>query len=147
MSETITSIIAREKGISPKHVEATLNLLSDGATIPFISRYRKEATGGLDEVAVFDISQRAAELEELEKRKSYILATIEVQGNLSDELHQRINECTDLNLLEDILPPIQTQTAHTCPDCTRKGAGTIGKSHNVAKAPHTGRSRRTFCRQ
>ena len=77
MSETITSIIAREKGISPKHVEATLNLLSDGATIPFISRYRKEATGGLDEVAVFDISQRAAELEELEKRKSYILATIE----------------------------------------------------------------------
>ncbi len=52
MSETITSIIAREKGISPKHVEATLNLLSDGATIPFISRYRKEATGGLDEVAV-----------------------------------------------------------------------------------------------
>ena len=145
MSETITSIIAREKGISPKHVEATLNLLSDGATIPFISRYRKEATGGLDEVAVFDISQRAAELEELEKRKSYILATIEGQGNLSAEsTHQRMHRP---QFVGRHLPPIQTQTAHTCPDCTRKGAGTIGKSHNVAKAPHPGRSRRTFCRQ
>ena len=127
MSETITSIIAREKGISPKHVEATLNLLSDGATIPFISRYRKEATGGLDEVAVFDISQRAAELEELEKRKSYILATIEVQGNLSDELHQRINECTDLNLLEDIYLPFKPKRRTRAQIAREKGLEPLAK--------------------
>ncbi len=127
MSETITSIIAREKGISPKHVEATLNLLSDGATIPFISRYRKEATGGLDEVAVFDISQRAAELEELEKRKSYILATIEGQGNLSDELHQRINECTDLNLLEDIYLPFKPKRRTRAQIAREKGLEPLAK--------------------
>lgn len=127
MSETITSIIAREKGISPKHVEATLNLLSDGATIPFISRYRKEATGGLDEVAVFDISQRAAELEELEKRKSYILATIEGQGNLSDELNQRINECTDLNLLEDIYLPFKPKRRTRAQIAREKGLEPLAK--------------------
>ncbi len=127
MSETITSIIAREKGISPKHVEATLNLLSDGATIPFISRYRKEATGGLDEVAVFDISQRAAELEELEKRKSYILDTIEGQGNLSDELNQRINECTDLNLLEDIYLPFKPKRRTRAQIAREKGLEPLAK--------------------
>ena len=142
MSETITSIIAREKGISPKHVEATLNLLSDGATIPFISRYRKEATGGLDEVAVFDISQRAAELEELEKRKSYILATIEVQGNLSDELHQRINECTDLNLLEDIYLPFKPKRRTRAQIAREKGLEPLAKviMSQKPRTPEIGRA-------
>ena len=103
----IDAVIAAETGISRDNVSATLSLLAEGATIPFISRYRKEATGGLDEVAIFRISQRSEELAGLIKRKQYILNTIETQGNLTDELRDRINATLDINVLEDIYLPFK----------------------------------------
>lgn len=105
--QAIADIIAAETGLKTVHVEAALNLLAEGATIPFVSRYRKEATGGMNEVEIFNISSRAGELEELMKRKTYILNTIESQGNLTDELRNRIEACNDLNVLEDIYLPFK----------------------------------------
>lgn len=104
---TITSIIADETGIPEKSVAATIRLLQEGATIPFISRYSKEVTGSLDETAIFAIDTRAQELAELSDRKKYILNTIEAQGNLTPELEKRIVECFDPNLLEDIYLPFK----------------------------------------
>ena len=101
------AVIAGETGISQKNVSATLSLLADGATIPFIARYRKEATGGLDEIAIFNISTRAEELAELARRKEYILETIGAQGALTDELRLRIDECLDPGILEDIYLPFK----------------------------------------
>lgn len=101
------AVIAGETGISPKNVSATLSLLADGATIPFIARYRKEATGGLDEIAIFNISTRAEELAELARRKEYIIETIESQGALTDELRQRIDSCLDPGILEDLYLPFK----------------------------------------
>lgn len=82
-----------------------------GATIPFISRYRKEATGGLDEVQIAAIDTAHKKLVELEKRKETILATIEEQGKLSDELRARIARCMDATELEDIYCPISPSAA------------------------------------
>ncbi len=104
-NNSTVAIIARETGIAQKFVSATLSLLADGATIPFISRYRKEATGNLDELAIFNISTRATQLAEMAKRKEYILETIEAQGALTDELRAKIEECMEPNLLEDIYLP------------------------------------------
>lgn len=98
-------VIAGELSIAPRKVRAALELMADGATIPFISRYRKEVTGGLDEVALFRISTRSAELEELAKRKTYILSTIEGLGALTDELRARIEGTLDPAALEDIYLP------------------------------------------
>jgi len=103
--KTIDTIIAIELGLESKYVSAVLNLLEDGATIPFISRYRKEATDNMDEVSIFKIEQRAKELGELAKRKEYILNTIESQEKLTPELRERIEHCFDLNVLEDIYLP------------------------------------------
>lgn len=99
------SVIAREVNISLKQVEVTINLFDEGCTTPFIARYRKEATGALDEVQVEAIRLLKIKLTELIKRKSAILKVIEEQGQLSDLLYQKINDCWDINLLEDIYLP------------------------------------------
>lgn len=105
MSLSATEIIAGELNIPEKHVVAALGLLAEGSTIPFISRYRKEATGGLDEVEIFAIQQRFDALRELFKRKEYILQTIESQGKLTDELRQRIDAAKEFAVLEDLYLP------------------------------------------
>jgi uncharacterized protein len=97
--------ISQALGIAPEQVAATLKLMGEGATIPFISRYRKEATGSLDEVQVADIFNEAARLQEVEKRKEAILKSIEEQGALTEELRARITECSVLATLEDIYLP------------------------------------------
>lgn len=78
---TLTEIIAKQLGLREKQVESTINLLAQGATIPFISRYRKEATGGLNEVQVAQVKEQNDKLTELIHRRDYILQTIEEQGN------------------------------------------------------------------
>ena len=102
-----TEIIAREMQLPEKHVAACLGLLSEGSTIPFISRYRKEATGGLDEVEIFAIQQRFEALQELFHRKEYILQTIESQGKLTPEIKERIDAATEFAVLEDIYLPFK----------------------------------------
>lgn len=105
MLEIFPSLISKALGIPEPQVKATLDLLESGCTIPFISRYRKEATGSLDEVQIAAIYDQYEKLGELQKRKVTILSTIEEQGKLTDALHQRIDNCWNSTELEDIYLP------------------------------------------
>ena len=104
---TPIQLIARRLNLREKQVEQTIALLDEGATIPFISRYRKEATGGLDEVAVAAVAEQHRQLDELEHRKAFVLETIEAQGALTDELRARITACWDATEIEDIYLPFK----------------------------------------
>lgn len=97
--------IAEEFKIKPSGVKATLDLLDGGATVPFISRYRKEATGSLDEVQVTSIRDRVHELRELDKRRATILISIEEQGKLTDDLKNQILAAEAMSELEDLYLP------------------------------------------
>ena len=97
--------IATQLGISQKFVEATLALLDEGCTIPFIARYRKERTGGLDEVQIAAISDRYEKLLDIQKRKETVIKTITDLDKMSPELQERINQCWDATELEDIYLP------------------------------------------
>ena len=99
------SIIAQELNLSEKQVTACAALLDEGATVPFISRYRKEATGSLDEVAVTAVRDRLAQLRELDKRKEAVLKSLEEQGKLTDELKAKVLAAETLTVLEDIYLP------------------------------------------
>ena len=106
MANVHANVITAELGTYlRKHVAACLRLLDDGATVPFISRYRKEATGGMDEVTVHTVQMRHQELTELDKRKEYILDVIKERGALTPELQARITETLDPVVLEDIYLP------------------------------------------
>ena len=100
-----TQLIASELHLSEHAVENTLKLLDEGCTIPFISRYRKERTGGLDEVEITGISERLTRLQEIAKRKETIVSTITEQGNMTPELQKRIDDCWESTVLEDIYLP------------------------------------------
>ena len=101
----IESLIAQQTGLNERYIHNVIELLQDGATIPFISRYRKEATNGMTEVEVATVSNLLDEFSELKKRKEFILQNIDNQGKLTDELEQRINDCWDSNQLEDLYLP------------------------------------------
>ena len=105
MADKISTLISQELNLPLNQVANTVSLLRDDNSIPFISRYRKEATGGLDEQAIQSIEQTLKYYEELQKRKSTIIKTIEEQGKLTDELTTRIMNCYDANTLEDIYLP------------------------------------------
>lgn len=105
MNKEYISIIVRETGLRENQVENTLKLLENGATIPFISRYRKESTGGMDEVQVTEVSDALERLEALAKRKETVIGTIESQDKLTPELKERIEHCWDATELEDIYAP------------------------------------------
>lgn len=105
--EDFSRMIAAELKQPEHRIANTLKLLQGGATIPFISRYRKEATGGLDEVQIGDIQTRYEKLCELSKRKETILSTIEEQGKLTPELKARITACWNATELEDIYLPFK----------------------------------------
>lgn len=102
---TFTPIISEALGLSQRGVENTLQLLDENCTIPFISRYRKEMTGNMDEVQVSDIALMREKFTDIAKRKETILSTIESQGKLSDDLRKRIDNCWTLSELEDIYLP------------------------------------------
>lgn len=105
--EEFSQMIAAELKLPAHRIANTLKLLQGGATIPFISRYRKEATGGLDEVQIGDIQTRYEKLCELSKRKETVLSTIEEQGKLTPELKARISACLSATELEDIYLPFK----------------------------------------
>lgn len=116
-----SQLIAAELKLPIHRIENTLKLLTEGATIPFISRYRKEATGGLDEVQISDIHTRYEKLCELAKRKETILSTIEEQGKLTDELRRRIADCWDSTELEDIYLPYKPKRKTRAEAARQKG--------------------------
>ena len=101
----VTSFISHSLSLPLQSISAVLTLLNEGCTIPFISRYRKERTGGLDEVQITDISELYDRLKELGKRKETILKTIREQEKLTPELEARIRACMDSTELEDIYLP------------------------------------------
>ena len=100
-----TRLISTELHLQEHAVENTLKLLDEGCTIPFISRYRKERTGGLDEVQITSISNRLEQLQEIAKRKDTVVKTITEQGKMTPELEKRINDCWESTVLEDIYLP------------------------------------------
>ena len=101
----IAKLIAKALNLQEQAVQNTLALLDEGCTIPFISRYRKERTGGLNEVQIAAISEQSERLREIQKRKETVTKTIQEQGKMTPELQKRIDECWDANLLEDIYMP------------------------------------------
>ncbi|MBR2260284.1 MAG: RNA-binding transcriptional accessory protein [Paludibacteraceae bacterium] len=117
-----SAIIAKNLNLREQQVGNTLRLLSDGATIPFISRYRKEMTGELNEVVIQEIQLQYEKLTELEKRKEFILKSIEEQGSLTPELKKRIQECQTPTELEDLYLPYKPK---------RKTRAEIAKSRGL----------------
>lgn len=118
----IESLIAQSYQLNERFVRSTIALLDEGATVPFISRYRKEATGGMDEVQIETVRLAATRYRELISRKQYILEIISEQGKLTPELEQRIQECWDHAVLEDIYLPYKPK---------RKTRATIAKEKGL----------------
>ena len=105
MTLSIQQLIAKELSIPLSQVTATVTLLDDGNTIPFIARYRKEVTGGLDEVQIRDIQERLAYLRKLAERRDAVKAEIASQEKLTDELAAQLDAATTLQAVEDLYRP------------------------------------------
>src|SRR5437762_13008519 len=106
-SSEILLRISRQVGAAVSRVETTLKPLEEGATVPFIARYRKEATGNLDEVKIRDIDEKRHYYKDLEDRRNTILGSIEKQGKLTDELKAKILACFNKSELEDLYLPFK----------------------------------------
>ncbi|WP_289104677.1 Tex family protein [uncultured Bacteroides sp.] len=119
--EQFSKMIAAAMKLQEHRVENTLKLLQGGATIPFISRYRKEATGGMDEVQISEINDRYEKLCELAKRKETIISTIEEQSKMTAELRNRIDNCWDSTELEDIYLPFKPKRKTRAEAARQKG--------------------------
>ncbi|MCB9017300.1 MAG: Tex family protein [Paludibacteraceae bacterium] len=121
------AIIAKSLNIQERQVANTLKLLSEGSTIPFISRYRKEMTGELNEVQIQEIQEKSEKFTELEKRKDSILKSIEEQGKLTDELKKRIKESWNINEIEDIYLPYKPKRRTRAEIAREKGLEPLAK--------------------
>lgn len=122
MSQKHISLIAEEHNVPVSGVAAVVSLLDEGATVPFISRYRKEQTGSLDEVAVAYIKDRIGKLRDLDKRREAILKSIDEQGKLTDELKKKIDAALTMTELEDIYLPYKPK---------RKTRGSMAKEKGL----------------
>ena len=105
MNKKYSNVVAAELGLKEHQVTAVISLIDEGGTVPFIARYRKEATGSLDEVAIAAIRDRVAQLKDLDKRRESIMKSIEEQGKLTPELQKKLNEAQTMAALEDIYLP------------------------------------------
>lgn len=121
------NLISQRTGIAVKQVAAVLSLLEEGATIPFIARYRKERTGSLDEVQIAAILQEQEKLEEISDRKETILRTIDEQGKLTDELKKKIDETWDSAALEDLYLPYKPHRKTRADMAREKGLEPLAK--------------------
>ena len=107
----IIETLARELSVSPSQAEAAIALIDDGNTVPFIARYRKEATGGMDDVSLRALDERLAYLRNLEARKAEVIAAIEAQGKLTAELRRAIEEAAVMQRVEDLYKPFKKKRA------------------------------------
>lgn len=124
---TAINFISERTGISARQVTATTKLLDDGSTIPFISRYRKEATGSLNEVEIQAISMAYENFKELEKRKEFIIQAIEGQGLLSNEFEEKIKNCIQENELEDLYLPYKPKRRTKAEIAKKRGLEPLAK--------------------
>lgn len=118
---TKAEYISRALSIAVNMIEPTIDLLDAGATIPFISRYRKEMTGGLDEVTIFDIENLSKKYDEIVARKQYVLSTIEAAGALTDEMRRAIEESFEPTEIEDIFAPYKPRRRTRAQAAREKG--------------------------
>ncbi len=123
----ISQIIATELQLQQNNVNSVIELLEEGATVPFISRYRKERTGSMDEVAVADVKERYEKLQELEKRKETVLKSIDEQGLLTDELKKKIENTYQSTELEDIYLPYKPKRKTRAVKAKEKGLEPLAK--------------------
>ena len=107
MNDQLSRIIASELQVRPEQVASVVRLLDEGNTVPFIARYRKEVTGGLDDTQLRQLDTRLGYLRELEDRRQTILKSIEEQGKLSDDLAKAINTTLSKTELEDLYLPFK----------------------------------------
>lgn len=136
MTQIFHNMIAAILGISEKQIGQTLSLLNDGATIPFISRYRKEMTGGLDEVQIEAIQTHYEKLNETAKRKETIINTIQEQGKMTPELQKRIEETWDGTVLEDIYLPYKPKRKTRAEAARQKGLEPLATILMLQREPH-----------
>src|ERR1700743_473271 len=119
--------IAEKLSFSVKQINNIYDLQADGATIPFMARYRKEVTGNMDEVQIGDVVEEIKYFTELDKRKETVLKTIEGLGKLTPELKQRIDNCYDATLLEDIYLPYKPKRKTRATTAIEKGLEPLAK--------------------
>ena len=141
-----TQLIASELHLSPHAVENTLKLLDEGCTIPFISRYRKERTGGLDEVHITAISDRAERLQEIAKRKETIVKTITELGKMTADMQKRIDDCWELTVLEDIYLPYKPKRRTRAQVAREQGLEPLAQILMMQREPHPERAAQRYVR-
>ena len=125
--DKIINTIAEELNIKPKQVEATIKLIDEGNTIPFIARYRKEVTGGLSDEILRDLGERLNYLRNLEQRKEEVVKSIDEQGKLTDEILQAIAICKTLAEVEDIYRPYKQKKKTRATVAKAKGLNSTTK--------------------
>ena len=139
-----TQLISNELHLPEHSVENTLKLLDEGCTIPFISRYRKERTGGLDEVQITAISNRMEQLQEIAKRKDTIVKTIKEQEKMTPELERRIHECWDATMLEDIYLPYKPKRRTRAQVAREQGLEPLATILLMQREPHPKEAAKRF---
>lgn len=125
--DTIISEVAKRTGLPEKGVSAVISLLDDGSTVPFISRYRKEATGALDEVAVRNIETTLRSVRELEARKEFVLSAIEEAGALTPALSAKLREASTMTEVEDVYAPYKPKKRTRATIAREKGLEPLAK--------------------
>lgn len=136
MTTSFNTLISKTLNIPAGQVERTVGLLGEGATIPFISRYRKEVTGGLDEVQIGNIKDQLDKLTELKKRKDAILSSIEEQGKLTPELKKRIEDSWDSTEIEDLYLPYKPKRVTKAEIARKKGLEPLAKIIMIQNEPN-----------
>ena len=139
-----TQLIANELHLQEHAVESTLKLLDEGCTIPFISRYRKERTGGLDEVEITAISNRMTALQEIAKRKETVVKTITEQDKMTDELRRRIDDCWEATVLEDIYLPYKPKRRTRAQVAREQGLEPLARLIMLQREPHPEQAAKRF---
>ncbi|MBO7115905.1 MAG: RNA-binding transcriptional accessory protein [Prevotella sp.] len=139
-----TQLISSELHLPEHGVENTLKLLDEGCTIPFISRYRKERTGGLDEVQITSISDRLERLQEIAKRKETVVKTITEAGKMTAELQKRIDDCWEATTLEDIYLPYKPKRRTRAQVAREQGLEPLAALLMLQREPHPEQAARRF---
>ncbi|HAL65860.1 MAG TPA: RNA-binding transcriptional accessory protein, partial [Bacteroidales bacterium] len=127
MTSPFSPLIAKELNLTEQQVENTINLLQEGASIPFIARYRKELTGSLNEVSIIGIRDRLKQLTELEKRRESVIRSISEQGKLTEELERALREAITLSEIEDLYLPYRPKRKTRASEAIEKGLEPLAK--------------------
>ncbi|MBA3018518.1 MAG: RNA-binding transcriptional accessory protein [Proteobacteria bacterium] len=143
-NDTFISRIAKEQNITDNQVQAVASLLLEGATIPFIARYRKEATGSLDEVAVMSVRDRLNQLRELEERKETVLKSLEKHGHMTDELQEKVVAAESMTVLEDIYLPYKPKRRTRAVIAKEKGLEPLALMIFEQKGTNPGKEAKSF---